>query len=207
MESDTAYSIACNDAQRLVIGAFMGAQGAKAGGIAYCDDGTSPTIKAAPSGIPDIVYAIQGNVIDRADTAECNGSGWREDIMHTLNTVDRPAAVYPQIARSLCARQTFFSQKKYGEWVQDYKSSTLKARDYKAATDLIAEDAKPPRKYIVRRLTPLECSRLQGFPDWWEDGVEGSDAARYKMWGNGVALPCVLYVLQGITDILQEGKK
>lgn len=56
------------------------------------------------------------------------------------------------------------------------------------------------RRHIVRRLTPLECCRLQGFPDWWEDGVDGSDSARYKMWGNGMALPCVLYVMEGITD-------
>lgn len=59
---------------------------------------------------------------------------------------------------------------------------------------------KPPRKYLVRRLTPLECCRLQGFPDWWEAGVEGSDSARCKMWGNGMALPCVLYVMEGIVD-------
>nr|DAG21018.1 MAG TPA: Cytosine specific methyltransferase [Bacteriophage sp.] len=59
---------------------------------------------------------------------------------------------------------------------------------------------KKLRRYIVRRLTPLECCRLQGFPDWWEDGVDGSDSARYKMWGNGMALPCVLYVMEGITD-------
>lgn len=57
--------------------------------------------------------------------------------------------------------------------------------------------------YIVRRLTPLECCRLQGFPDWWEDGVAGSDSARYKMWGNGMALPCVLYVMEGIADAMQ----
>ena len=57
-------------------------------------------------------------------------------------------------------------------------------------------------RYIVRRLTPLECCRLQGFPDWWEDGVDGSDSARYKMWGNGMALPCVLYVMEGIVDAM-----
>lgn len=57
--------------------------------------------------------------------------------------------------------------------------------------------------YIVRRLTSLECCRLQGFPDWWEDGVAGSDSARYKMWGNGMALPCVLYVMEGIADAMQ----
>lgn len=96
------------------------------------------------------------------------------------------------------------------------------------------------RGYTVRRLTPTECARLQGFPDWWCDGLDTehptereisfwedvfethrkivgtssrpksrnqiikwlrhphSDAAEYKMWGNGVALPCVFFVLAGI---------
>lgn len=62
------------------------------------------------------------------------------------------------------------------------------------------DEARPPRKYVLRRLTPLECCRLQGFPDDWTAGVEGSDAAQYKMWGNGMALPCVLYVMQGIAE-------
>lgn len=69
-------------------------------------------------------------------------------------------------------------------------------------TPSVLTPGKPPRKYIIRRLTPLECCRLQGFPDWWEDGVEGSDTARDKMWGNGMALPCVLYVMQGIADTM-----
>ena len=51
------------------------------------------------------------------------------------------------------------------------------------------------RKYVLRRLTPTECARLQGFPDWWTDGVEGSDSARYRMWGNGIALPCAVDIL------------
>ena len=70
-------------------------------------------------------------------------------------------------------------------------------------TPSVLTAGKPPRKYIIRRLTPLECCRLQGFPDGWEDGVEGSDTARYKMWGNGMALPCVLYVMQGIADVME----
>lgn len=68
--------------------------------------------------------------------------------------------------------------------------------------EFIAMDTE--RKYCVRRLTPLECCRLQGFPDWWTDGVEGSDSAKYKMWGNGMALPCVLYVMEGIKEALTE---
>ena len=116
--TDTAGTLTCAHDQQMIC-AFMGGQGAKAGGIGYSET-VSPTLKAAPSG---------------------------------SNTV-------PDIA---C-------------WL------------------------KKARRYFVRRLTPLECCRLQGFPDWWEDGVDGSDSARYKMWGNGMALPCVLYVMEGITD-------
>lgn len=69
-------------------------------------------------------------------------------------------------------------------------SRNCKEREY-----LIMANESLNRKYIVRRLTPLECCRLQGFPDWWCDGVEGSDSAQYKLWGNGIALPCADDVL------------
>lgn len=52
-------------------------------------------------------------------------------------------------------------------------------------------------QYIVRRLTPLECGRLQGMPDFWCRDVPHSDANEYKMWGNGMALPNALYVMEG----------
>lgn len=58
--------------------------------------------------------------------------------------------------------------------------------------------------YVVRRLTPTECARLQGFPDWWCSDIPHTDSAEYKMWGNGVALPCVLYVMEGIRKALDE---
>ena len=76
------------------------------------------------------------------------------------------------------------------------------ARTYKSADDLVVE--KPKRKYIVRRLTPLECCRLQGFPDFWLDGVEGSDSAKYKLWGNGIALPCAVDVNGRIADEIRK---
>ena len=88
-----------------MVAAFMGGQGAKARSIAYCDDGTTPTIKASPSGgntVPDTVYCLQGNGIDRSETAGCNGAGWRENINYTLNTIDRPAVVFePGAAKRL----------------------------------------------------------------------------------------------------------
>lgn len=59
-------------------------------------------------------------------------------------------------------------------------------------------------EYVVRRLTPTECARLQGFPDWWCDDVPHSDAAEYKMWGNGVALPCVIQVMSNIARVVRE---
>ena len=56
--------------------------------------------------------------------------------------------------------------------------------------------------YIVRRLTPTECARLQGFPDDWAD-FPHSDSAEYKMWGNGIALPCILPMMKAMGDRLE----
>ena len=122
--------------------------------------------------------------------------------------------------------------------VTEEVSPTLMARDYKDPNCVCSE-------YIVRRLTPTECARLQGFPDRWGDipqkdtltdeehsfwlnvrnthaAINGratkdytkeqmlkwynklhSDSSEYKMYGNGVALPNVLYVMQGITDAMK----
>ena len=57
--------------------------------------------------------------------------------------------------------------------------------------------------YVVRRLTPTECARLQGFPDWWCSDIPHADSQEYRLWGNGVALPCVLYVMEGMAKALR----
>lgn len=78
-------------------------------------------------------------------------------------------------------------------------------RQYKSPDDLIVEkQKKAKRKYIVRRLTPTECLRLQGLPDLWVDGANGSDSAIYKMAGNGIAIPCAEDVLGRIANALRE---
>lgn len=59
-------------------------------------------------------------------------------------------------------------------------------------------------EYIVRRLTPTECARLQGFPDDWAADVPHSDSAEYKMWGNGIALPCILPMMKAMADVLKK---
>ena len=66
----------------------------------------------------------------------------------------------------------------------------------------IVYENMPP--WIVRRLTPQECAMLQGFPPDWAADIPHSNSAEYKMWGNGMALPCVLYVIEGLAAELSK---
>ena len=99
-----------------------------------------------------------------------------------------------------------YVQPRFGEFKEDDIASTLKASDAKRCDPgaCVLEKRNGDRKYIVRRLTPTECGRLQGFPDWWCDGADGSDSAIYKMWGNGIALPCATDVLGRIAEELRK---
>lgn len=84
---------------------------------------------------------------------------------------------------------------------------TLEARDYKDPQTVVYGGEQ--QHYIVRRLTPLECERLQGFPDGWTDIGEWTDSkgkkhkctdsARYKALGNSISLPNWFYVLQKLS--------
>lgn len=353
--------------------------------------GVDPTCNQGGNVIVEPIYTLQGNGIDRAETAGCNGRGWREEVCYTLNTIDRPAicfkagqgakarslgesetvtptlgseaggnsvpavcypkvfhtltalnagnvesaqqpncVCYPQVARTLTAEADaspcidrgqnvvcydargngdgthcptltgdhenrvtdytaviVYRSQKFGEYAADGTASTMAARDFKSPRDLVVEhppaygvdcrnavldeekthtlqakanggqslnctpsvltSGKPPRKYIIRHLTPLECCRLQGFPDGWGvpdhkdrlsdeelafwQGVRDTsasisgkqpkkysaealtkwynglhtDSAEYKMWGNGIALPCAAFVLGGVAEALMEG--
>lgn len=202
------------------------------------------------------VVSVQGSMIGRADKNGPMGSGVNEDISFTLNATDRHAVA--------------FSQEAYDKYIQNEKCGSLRAcggmygggseplvystsknsyhtdAEKNIANTLVATDYKDPPtvaeepNYIVRRLTPTECARLQGFPDRWcaDLGTESptdeeihewqdifseynraigksvkpktenqirkwlkdphSDSAEYKMWGNGVYLGVVYYVMCGI---------
>ena len=174
------------------------------------------------------VVALQGSMIGRADKNGPQGSGVNEDVSFTLDAADRHAVAY-------CMTTGSYTQ------TLEEQSPTLMARDYKDPP--VVNETEP--EYIVRRLTPTECARLQGFPDWWCAGLETdepseeeiefwtevfethrtvlgtsskpksrnqiikwlkgphSDSAEYKMWGNGVALPNVYFVLSGIVYYAQ----
>lgn len=244
-------------------------------------------VEGSVGGSDNTVYCLQGNGIDRAETAGCNGKGWSDGgVSYTLNTIDRPAVVCFAPEGNHCGayredRTSATLQTKYhygsggdaalivlndqGGKVMDVsdKSITLRAQehghqpivvydargngnggvcptltgdhenritDYTAIAvsigngqlhqmnmepiarpldcmhdqQAILTEGKPPRKYIVRRLTPTECGRLQGFPDGWCDGAEGSDSAIYKMWGNGIALPCAADVMGRLVKELEK---
>ena len=185
--------------------------------------------------------------------------------LESLNPLDQSKRVY--------------RSQKFGEYADDGTASTIAARDFKSPRDLVVTtyfgvdlrnakldvekthtlqagqtpyvlfSGKPPRKYSIRRLTPLECCRLQGFPDGWGvpdhkdklsdeelvfwQGVRDTcaaisgkpskkysekaltkwynalhtDSAEYKMWGNGIALPCAAFVLGGVAEALMEGNQ
>jgi len=256
------------------------------------------------SGDTSRCYCLQGNGIDRADTAGCNGRGWREDICYTLNTIDRPAVVFAvenhpadsrvsidnsgqcqmltsrmgtgggNVPMVLCVRErcgcegggkgcliqnnvsgtiatnndqflcialdrSAYNQGQNAQFDmgidEDGTAFTVIAKGsglvcYCRATDLYNANftdqvgcslrAKSndcthgptiliitPNDLYIRRLTPTESGRLQGMPDWWCDDIPHSDSAEYKMWGNGMALPCVLYVMEGIAKELKETRK
>ena len=221
------------------------------------------------------VYCLQGNGIDRADTAGCNGKGVKEDTAYTLNTIDRHAVAYwdgsqtcgtltannaggnqrmpdkenfncviEKVEEPIVLDRAFYNQGKNAQYdpqfYQDGTVPTLVAKGPSAVCQ------KQKVRYIVRRLTPTECARLQGFPDKWghpdpkadfsdeeyrfwhnvrntDERIKGkkvgtyskdqmlkwynklhTDSAEYKMWGNGIALPPALYVMQGIAEVLER---
>ena len=198
------------------------------------DLGNQAGALSAQPGMKQQTYVLQGSMIGRSDKNGPQGDGINEDVSFTLNTIDRHAvAARAEEDATYCATTGSFMT------VEKEKSHTLMARDYKDP-QIINDTPNEEPVYIVRRLTPVECARLQGFPDWWCEGLaipnpsdeelayweevwetwrkltnpDGkpktekqlrkwlespyTDAAEYKLWGNGVALPCVYFVLSGI---------
>ena len=183
----------------------------------------------------DHAYSLQGSMIGREDKNGPQGDGINEDVSFTLNTVDRHAVAAPVEEKdaTYCATTGSFMQ------VDKEISPPLMARDWKDPS-IVNDAPNDEPMYIVRRLTPVECARLQGFPDWWCEGLSipdpsdeelafwtevwetwrkltnpngkpktekqirkwladpYTDTAEYKLWGNGISLPIVYFVLSGI---------
>jgi len=183
----------------------------------------SPTISArAGTGgnnlplVEQETFCIVGNVIDRQPENGGNGCGYQKDLAYTLTGMDRHAV---------------YSRQRTDIFKENDVVSTESARQHKDATDLIVQPYQQTvgtigysdhhginNQYVgedkcvvegpnlIRRLTPLECERLQGFPDYWTDIPGASDSARYKALGNSVAIPCVDFVMNGMAVVLRQQK-
>ncbi|MFR5860831.1 MAG: DNA cytosine methyltransferase [Flavonifractor plautii] len=103
-------------------------------------------------------------------------------------------------------RHAIFRRQRVDKFREDDTASTQSARQGKDATDLICQPSRDTLAvFLIRRLTPLECERLQGFPDGWTDLPGASDSARYKALGNSVPVPCVEYIMAGIARAAEGG--
>lgn len=143
------------------------------------------------------VYCLAGNTIDREPENGGNGIGYQENVSYTLTGFDRHAV---------------FRRQRVDAFTTDEIAGTQSARQSKDATDLILHTCelmgdKDLPILLIRRLTPLECERLQGFPDGWTDIPGASDSARYKALGNSVAIPCVDFVMKCMVDAIQESER
>ena len=212
-------------------------------------------------------FVLQGSMIGRDDRNGSQGSGINEDVAFSLTAADRHAVAQPTYCTSKNSHFTRAEKELANTLVAtDYKdppvindvqtasgkevfgtlSASMGSKQWLGNQEAFSGDyhiVEP--EYIVRRLTPTECARLQGFPDWWCGGLgtekptedellfwrevfethrkivgtstkpktdkqiikwlknPHSDSAEYKMWGNGVALPNVYFVLSGIVYYAQ----
>ncbi|HHV13013.1 MAG TPA: cytosine methyltransferase [Clostridiales bacterium] len=170
-------------------------------------------------------YCIAGNIIDRQDHNGGNGMGFQPNISYTLNTADRHCVFSQQrsdeyVSNDVVSTQSARQYKDSTDLVCEIDVAGLDCRNGTENKDLSGTlQSKTDGGYslnnvhpvrigkLIRRLTPLECERLQGFPDYWTAIPGASDSARYKALGNSVAIPCVEHVLRGIAYFLKNSKR
>lgn len=172
-------------------------------------------------------------------TKNARANVYETDVSRTIST----GGTSPEANKGGVVIVSSFSQDEYDKYTESNVSATLKSNggNYAGGSEMIVT-TKCKQKYTVRKLTPVECARLQGFPDWWCENIENEnpseedmefwrkvfrtyytingkktvktdkqivkwlssdngDSAKYKMWGNGVALPNVIFVLSGISTL------
>ena len=192
-------------------------------GNGYSEENVSYTLNATEQ--HGVAYGIDRATYNMGRNAQF-GLAIEEEVEPTMVAKGPGAVAHPVYTTS---------KNSYHTEAEEDVANTLVATDYKDPPTVTEEPY-----YIVRRLTPTECARLQGFPDWWCDDLDTdeptdedvlfwrevfethrkvmgtsskpktdaqiikwlknphSDSAEYKLWGNGVALPCVCFVLSGI---------
>lgn len=211
------------------------------GGSELRTDDRAPTLTAA-AGMSGNNQPVVCAEFKLGNSEQARSIGYQEELSPTLNAEcggNKPAVVAPAVALDMthacdvireCGEQVpalqarmgtggnqvplTYSRQAIGEYKESSTGSTCSARDFKDSTDLAITHM------VVRRLTPMECERLQGFPDGWTDigdwvktdkrgreiKVKGSaDSPRYKALGNSIALPFWDWMLRRMARYLPEG--
>lgn len=123
---------------------------------------------------PDPAFALQGSMIGRKEKNGPQGDGVNEEVSFTLTGADHHAVAMPSGKHYSASKNSFFMH------TAEEQANTLVATDYKDPPILNDAPNDEPL-YIVRRLTPVECARLQGFPDWWCDGLGDPDPSEEEV--------------------------
>ena len=171
---------------------------------------------------PQETYCIASNTINRQDHNGGNGLGVQKDISYTITTSDIHSIChslpYQDVVGTLMHRDhkgistVYVHQDKCVIAPYQNQVGALCRGDEKGISNqyvsqdkcIIDNTTSAINRNLVRRLTPLECERLQGFPDGWTDIPKASDSPRYKALGNSVAIPCVTAVMRGIAFFLNQ---
>ena len=214
--------------QQTFVAGFSAGAGASAGSIGY-HESVAPTLKAGASGncMPSVLCINDqgGQVMEISEgmtgTLRAQEHG-HQPLVYENHGIDARYTGPHTIAPTLSARAgtggnnlplveqrdaahgspsekdgILYARQRVDVFHDNDVASTESARQYKDATDLVCQQADSRR--LIRRLTPLECERLQGFPDGWTALSDASDSARYRALGNSVAIPCVEFIMRGIT--------
>lgn len=206
-----------------VIAGFMAGQSEKAGSLGYQEE-MSPTLRAANSGTNQApsVMCIQNTVIGRNGKNGPGGKGVQNGVSYTLDTKEPHAVVFENY-RHCEFREGIGPLRASGGVISGSGAENLLCIAHGQGNAEICHDTSPTLNcnheqpyiagngYAVRRLLPVECERLQGFPDNWtaygHDDKPISDTKRYAAIGNSVAIPCVDYIMSGIIDVAPKAGK
>ena len=204
--------------QQTYVAGFCAGAGPSAGSIGYHEE-LAPTLKAAASGnmMPTVLCLNDqgGSVMECSEdvtgTLRAQEHG-HQPLVYENHGIDARYTGPHDVVPTISARAgtgggnlplvEMFSRQRVDVFHAADIASTESARQHKDATDLIYQKtAEGP--LLIRRLTPRECERLQGFPDDWTDLPGAADAPRYKALGNSVAIPCVEYLMRGMACALR----
>ena len=205
---DEHYSLVCLQPTY----AFSAGNSADARSIGFAEE-LSPTLKGSAGGNTVPVIAKPTYAIRTAQTSS-NGWGLTEEISYTLDLASGQAVAYPDPANTLLAKANLSFRGDVDTVVAvdvrnlcetEELSGTLQSKNTGGYSLNYQNTVRIG--YRVRRLTPTECLRLQGFPDNWLDIEGASDSAKYKAVGNSVAEPCPDFIFERVVKVLERSNQ